>query len=117
VQTFDDASIVTWFRFLVKQLRTDISVHKPAYLWHEMGFFTRCTSLDKTTILCFDVPDVLRTRLQKALSWPSWRQEDFNCFLLLAILTDEIGNLYDDSVWAIRDVVRAAEKVSAIINP
>lgn len=115
IQTSANAAAETWFRFLVKQLKIDISSSKPAYEWYEMGFLTYCTAPNETIVLCFDVPDIFRTRLHDTLNFTLWRREDYSISSLHAFLTKETIDLYDDSVWAIRDVVRDIEKVSGSI--
>lgn len=104
--------IETWFRFLVKQLRTEISLYNPAYVWYEMGFFIRYGASQQTTFLCFDVPDVFRTRLLTSLSLSSSKPGDLNKYSLHTLLLNEIVHLYEDSVWAIRDAIRDVEEVS-----
>jgi hypothetical protein len=112
IQTSTDEDKETWFRFLVKQLKTDISSSNPAYAWYEMGFWTYCTGPNKTIVLCFDVPAVLRARLHDSLSFSS-RPEDYNSDSVHMFLTKEAVGLYDDSVWGMRDAIREIERVSA----
>ena len=81
-----------------------------------MGFFTQCTAPNRTTVLCFDVPDSFRQRLQESLKLFSWEGHDYNRYTLHSFLTSEVINLYDISVWTIRDVVRDVERVSATIT-
>jgi hypothetical protein len=99
----------------VKQLKNDARTGKSEYKWYEMGFLTYSTAPNKTIVLCFDVPDLFRTRLHDTLNSSLWRPEDHNKSSLHAFLTKEAIDLYDDSVWAIRDVVRKIEKVSGSI--
>ncbi|ERF75849.1 hypothetical protein EPUS_01215 [Endocarpon pusillum Z07020] len=75
-----------------------------------MGFFTQCTAPNRTTVLCFDVPDSFRHRLRESLRLSSGKGHDYNRYTLHAFLTSEVINLYDISVWTIRDVVRDVER-------
>ncbi|KAF7510226.1 hypothetical protein GJ744_006922 [Endocarpon pusillum] len=100
----------TWFRFLVKQLEKNVSSADLGYFWHEMGFFTQSTAPNRTTVLCFDVPYSFRHGLQQSLRLSSGKGHDYNRYTLHRFLTSEVINLYDTSVWTIRDVVRDVER-------
>lgn len=67
-------------------------------------------------MLCFDVPDSFRHRLQESLRLSSGKGHDYNRYTLHGFLTSEVIKLYDTSVWTIRDVVRDVERVSATIT-
>lgn len=64
-------------------------------------------------MLCFDVPDSFRHRLRESLRLSSGKGHDYNRYTLHGFVTSEVINLYDVSVWTIRDVVRDVERVSA----
>ena len=113
MQTTANKASETWFRFLVKQLKTTTSIRKPAYVWYEMGFFTHYTVSSKSTLLCFDVPDIFRNRLQESLNG---RSETYSPYDLHSFVINEAVTLYDDSVWTIRDFVRDVENVSTPIT-
>jgi hypothetical protein len=115
IQTAANEAAETWFRFLVKKLKTDISSSNPPYEWYEMGFLTYCTAPNKTIALCFDVPDIFRQRLHDTLNFSRLRPEDYNKSSIHIFLIKEAVDLYDDSVWAIRDVIRNIEKVCGSI--
>jgi hypothetical protein len=98
----------TYFRFLVKQLNDNPVALRSGYVWYEMGFVCHRTSSEKMMLLCLDVPTVLRDSLQRLIS--SWREipppiDVHSCII------GEIVQLYDHSVWTLRNTVRDFEKV------
>lgn len=63
------------------------------------------------TAICFDLPVSVQDQIQLALS----RQEQttlLDIYSMQVIILDEIIQLFDESVWAIRDAVRNVEKVN-----
>ena len=76
-----------------------------------MTFFSRWEP-GHCVMLCVDTPDDFEEELKHAVEC---EQEplDFNdAFALHVPLMDQIINLYDHSVWSIRDLIRRVEKVS-----
>jgi hypothetical protein len=84
---------------------------RKAYLWHEMGFFTRWDSPSSCRVLCIDTPEELQSGLTTALQKQSLALDFKDPFTMHAPLIDQIILLYDLSVWRVRDPVRAIEKV------
>ena len=76
-----------------------------------MGFFTRWTSKGGQILLCFDIPLMLRDRLQTLFLSPSIMPKLSDIYSPHVLVIDEIIKLFDRSVWSLRDVVRATEKV------
>ena len=75
-----------------------------------MAFHTKWTPRSATA-LCFDLPVSVQDRIQLALS----KQEQtalLDIYSLQVIILDELIQLFDKSVWAIRDAVRNVEKVN-----
>ena len=108
----------TYFRLIVKILETtevqgqgrrSSAPRDKDYTWHEMGFIS-FSSDTRSTTLCFDVPQVVVTGLQQALSASTERYE--GPFGLHIPLLEELVKLYDRSVWAMAKKVREIEKVS-----
>lgn len=79
-----------------------------------MGFFALQTAAGQVVILCFDTPEHFRQRLFQALNSSTWTLSEPVIYQLHAYLIDQIINLYDESVWALRDIVRDVEKVSGV---
>ena len=76
-----------------------------------MGFFTRWTSKGGQILFCFDIPLVLRDHLQTLFLSPSIMPKLSDVYSPHVLVIDEIIKLFDRSVWSLRDVVRATEKV------
>jgi Mg2+ and Co2+ transporter CorA len=95
----------TWFRFQIKQL----SHVRADYVWHDFTFFTTWKPLGIHTVLCFDVHPIFQDQIQKALN-ARLPGQDADIYLLHTALTSVILELYDHSVWTIRDRVRDIEK-------
>ena len=103
--------IATWFRILVKQIGTGEGANQHAYEWYEMGFFTRWTSKGGHVLFCFDIPLILRHRLETLFLSPWTTPKLSDLYSLHVLVIDEIIKLFDTSVWSLRDIVRATEMV------
>ena len=97
--------LVTWFRFIVKQIDTMQS----SYVWHQMSFHTKWTP-SSTVVLCFDLSRPVQTGVQQVLSRRQ-RLDLTDMYAMHAIVLDEIVDLFDKSVRALRDKARRVEKV------
>ena len=62
-------------------------------------------------ILCFDVPHTLQNQVQTALLLPSQRLDLSDIYSLHIIFIDKIVELFDISVWTLRDLIRGMEMV------
>lgn len=107
-----DAEI--WSRYLVKQLEQNTDSNHHRYVWYQMAFFALRNASGRTTVLCFDTPDRFRLRLLEDLSSNSRGANEPDIHQLHTFLVDQILNLYDASVWALRDIVRNVERVSGV---
>jgi hypothetical protein len=96
----------------VKQLGQATHLSHHGYEWYEMDFLALRATSGWTTVLCFDTPDRFRLRLFEALASGPRTLTEPDIFQLYTYLIDQILNLYDESVWSIRDIVRDVEKVS-----
>lgn len=79
-----------------------------------MAFLALRTAPGPTVILCFDTPDRFRLRLFEALNSNFPRFEEPDIYQLHTYLLGQILDLYDESVWALRDTVRDIERVSGV---
>ena len=76
-----------------------------------MGFFTRWTSKGGQVLFCFDIPLMLRDRLQTLFLSPSIMPKLLDIYSPHVLVIDEIIKLFDRSIWSLRDVIRATEMV------
>ena len=76
-----------------------------------MGFFTRWTSKGGQVLFCFDIPLMLRDRLQTLFLSPTIMPKLSDIYSPHVLVIDEIIKLFDRSVWSLRDVIRATEMV------
>lgn len=76
-----------------------------------MDFFTRWLTSDHMIVLCFGTPASLQVSLESALQLHHNQLDLSSPDCLHASIVDEIISLYDESVWALRDVIRNLEKV------
>lgn len=98
----------------MKQLKHNTGYQHHVYLWYSLGFFAFQNASGKTSVLCLDTPDRFRLGLLENLKSHSWRFHDPDIYQLHTFLLEQIIILYDESVWALRDLVRNLERVSGI---
>lgn len=80
---------------------------KPTYEWYQITtFIRRDASGVIRLVVCLDCPDL--KGFEKTLGLSALEGSG----LIYVALVDHIINLYDNSVWKLRDWVRIAEKVS-----
>jgi len=126
------ASPAHWCRFNVKQVfqalkpkrtytKTFDSTHPVhdsqtrvnGWKWYEMTFFAHWTpSRGTITILCFNVPDIVRDGLCEALDASASKMDVADPYSITVVLVHQVLRMYDDSVWSIRDHVCEWESVS-----
>lgn len=94
----------SWFRFQIKQL-TD---GPRPYVWYDLTFFGSWHP-DKCRILCFDINPLLRTQIQIGLT-DGLPNLPSDIYFLQATLVGLVLEMFDRSVWALRDCVREIEK-------
>ncbi|KAJ6256857.1 hypothetical protein Dda_8726 [Drechslerella dactyloides] len=107
----------TWFRFLVKQLFED-KQGRPfpqfyTYDWYKMGFFSTWSQSGRKSILCLDCPKDMVYSMRKSL-------DAANNYFFLAdpysfhqVIVRGIVDVFDKSIWTLRDVVRQVEKAGS----
>ncbi|KAK6512601.1 hypothetical protein TWF481_001484 [Arthrobotrys musiformis] len=103
----------TWFRFLVKQIFEVPGKKFPNeydYDWDKLGFFTTWKKSGRKCMLCLDCPDDLVKSMRKSLDTTSRDHFVVEPYAFHQIAVRGIVNLYDKSIWKIRDVVRTVEK-------
>ncbi|KAK6347331.1 hypothetical protein TWF696_007400 [Orbilia brochopaga] len=106
----------TWFRFLVKQLFEKEGKPFPEhyiYDWYKMGFFSTWSQSGIKSILCLDCPKDLVFSIRKSL-------DAANNYFFLAdpysfhqVIVRGIVDVFDKSIWTLRDVVRQVEKAGS----
>ena len=101
----------TWFRFLVKQLNYERNVNSPAHEWHEMAFFTNWSKPDLKAVFFFDAPQDLQCHVQRLLSSSPARLDSLDHYSMHVLIVEEIVNLFENSVWDLRDLIRRVEMV------
>lgn len=111
---FVTKSTEVWSRYQVKQMEQAIHLKKHTYEWYEMDFLALRSASGWTTVLCFDTPDRFRQRLFETLASSPQTPTEPDIYQLYIYLINQILNLYDESVWAIRDIVRDVEIVSGV---
>lgn len=104
----------TYFRMIVKTVTEQQPQGRVSpgsnitYDWYEMAFLT-LSSATNNLMLCFDVPDKLITGLHTSLLTNTAEIE--GAYALHVPLLEQVVELYDRSIWDIRDTVRKIEKV------
>jgi hypothetical protein len=102
-------------RCLVKMILKEPAEDGKYYKWFEMTILSHWDALAKThQLMCIDTPEEFPKALLKALLQPSSQitQNYFkDPFSMHAQLLDQIVQLNDESVWAIRHPIRQIEKV------
>ncbi|KAF3225404.1 hypothetical protein TWF106_002543 [Orbilia oligospora] len=107
----------TWFRFLVKQLFEKPGKEFPQdydYSWDKLGFFTTWKKSGRKCMLCLDCPDDLVKGMRKSLDTASPDHFIVDPYAFHQVAIRGIVNLYDKSIWRIRDVVRTVEKAGSV---
>jgi hypothetical protein len=94
---------------------TEVTQAEKAYMWYEMGFFTRWDYSGNCRVLCIDTPEKLQSGLEAVLRKQSPPLDPRDPFAMHVPLIDQIILLYDESVWRVRHPVRKFEKVSTSI--
>ncbi|GAM35690.1 hypothetical protein TCE0_017f04210 [Talaromyces pinophilus] len=114
-------SYSTWMRCLVKMILKEPAENGKDYKWYEMTILSHWDVLAGThQILCIDTPKEFPEALQKALlQSASQMTENYlsDPFSMHAQLLDQIVQLNDESVWAIRHPIREIEKRRPTAGP
>lgn len=104
----------TWMRCLVKMILEEPLANGKDYRWYEMTFLSKW---DKNTgrhqFLCIDTPDYFPRKILGALKGQDHMSVTYyrDPFAMHAPLLDQVVELNDESVWAIRHPIRKIEKV------
>lgn len=77
--------------------------------WYEMGFVTCWNASGHLTLLCFDVPAKSQSVIQSMFGSQSVDTAD--PYAVFAVISDELLQLYDNSVWSIRNHISQWEAV------
>lgn len=88
------------------------------YLWHKLNIFSRwIPSTGATTLIVFDPPAPIRERLPSPMIRLPAHGNFGDPFWVYEGILEEVLLLQDQSVWMIRDQVRAIEKSRAVTQP
>lgn len=102
-------------RCLVKMILEEPAENGKDYKWYEMTLLSHWDAHAEThQILCIDTPEDFPKKLLKALLQPSSQMTQYylrDPFAMHAQLLDQVVQLNDESVWAIRHPIREIEKV------
>ncbi|KAK6533772.1 hypothetical protein TWF694_002702 [Orbilia ellipsospora] len=109
----------TWFRYLIKQLIKEPSSKDElnyTYTWFKMAFFTTWSQAGPKSILCLDCPQEMTMSVRGSLDNACPDHFLADPYSFHQIIIRGIVNVYDNSIWRIRDVVRHVEKHRAHVN-
>jgi hypothetical protein len=82
--------------------------------WYDMSFVTCWNASGHLTLLCFDMPAKSQTAIQSVLSSQS---VDTTCpYAVFATISEELLQLYDNSVWSIRNHISLWEAASLALR-
>jgi hypothetical protein len=103
-----------WYSFKVKHVVNTKHHTQVPYVWHQiMCIALHFTETSSAIIICLDLPRPVQKKMEAKLTSTNWNDSlAFHPILLLAV-----RELYDDSVWALRDLVRDAERQRTIGTP
>jgi len=93
----------------------EIALHGPhsvqhGWEWYEIGFFACWNQSGLTTIICFDLPAKMQSNIRSFLCTNTI--DVFSPYSAFLPLSDALLQLYDDSVWSIRNYISQWEAVS-----
>ena len=107
---YDDRSVLkghnTWFRFQIKQLCDG----PHAYVWYDLTFFTVWNSLGFQGVLCFDIHPAFQDQIYDVLMHYCSHSLQGQAYQLHPAFVAHVLELFDHSVWTLRDRVRDIEK-------
>lgn len=87
------------------------------YLWHKLNMFSRWVpSTGTTTLIVFDPPAPIREKMPSPMIKLRAHGNYGDPFWIYECILEEVLLLQDQSVWMIRDQVRATEKNRALVT-
>ncbi|KAF3938898.1 hypothetical protein ABW19_dt0210192 [Dactylella cylindrospora] len=108
----------TWSRFLVKQLSKRLDglpfPENYSYEWYKLGFFSTWSQSEHKSVLCLDCPRLLIDNIITSLENSNPDHFAVDPYAFYQIILRGVVNLFDNSVWALRHVVRKMEKAGII---
>lgn len=92
----------------------EIIVHGPqstryGWEWYEMGFIACWNPSGLTTLVCFDVPERMRSYIQSLFNVNT--VDSSSPYAIFSHVSEALLRLYDDSVWSIRNHISQWEAV------
>lgn len=101
----------TWFRFLIKHTLKGLPKDKKDYLWYKFNIFTRFLPTTKQNIiLIFDPRPEIKDRIPSGIFSSLALCHVSDPYWIHTLFAEEVVELQDNAVWAIRDLVRDMEK-------
>ncbi|KAH6682793.1 hypothetical protein B0J14DRAFT_132248 [Halenospora varia] len=101
----------TWFRFLIKHTLKGLPKDKKDYLWYKFNIFTRFLPATKQNIiLIFDPRPEIKKRIPSGIFSSLDLCHVSDPYWIHTLFAEEVVELQDNAVWAIRDLVRDMEK-------
>lgn len=100
-------SIGVWYTFKIKQVLRDRIAGQLSYYWEQVTTFSRYRAKNASFVMCLNCPSDMRKALQMKLgacdahTIAKWHE----------IFLETVRDMYDRSVWSLRDWVRNAERV------
>jgi hypothetical protein len=101
----------TWLRFLVKEVSGYLGPDGKDYVWYKFNVFTRWVPDYGSVVLIFDPLDRIRRRMLVPIFDDVSAAALRDPFLPHIRMMDELVQLQDVAVWAVRDRIRQTEKV------
>jgi hypothetical protein len=97
-------------RFLIKETTRKplVCQSQYSYIWYKLGFATYWTP-SQSVLLCFSLPAELQESVIAAMV--PLRAIESSPFALMAVVLEEILDMYDKAVWTWRKRVREIEQV------
>ncbi|TKA72098.1 hypothetical protein B0A49_03784 [Cryomyces minteri] len=98
----------SWFRFMVKHARETPHEEKVTYTWQKVSVFTRWSLSAQKVTLCFDYPSITSYWLERT-TYNMDAEGRLDPYFHQVSLVEETVNLFDASVWSLRDLIRNVE--------
>jgi hypothetical protein len=103
-----------WYSFKIKQVLNSKNDAYVSYTWYQiMCFALHFPATNSAIIICLDIPRPAQKIIEAKLSSTNWNDSlAFHPILLFAI-----RDMYNTSVWSLRDFIRAAERQRTFSTP
>jgi hypothetical protein len=103
-----------WYSFKVKQVSNTKNSDHVSYIWYQiMSLAIHFPATNSAVIICLDIPRPTQKAIEAKLSSTNWNDS----LAFHPILLSAIRDMYNTSVWALRDFIRAAERQRTFATP